>query len=221
MKKVSSNITRIEKESALGRRYHIYVDGEFALSIHEDVLVKFRLHKGMDVGEADCQHWLLAEEQNRARQIAFKYIGYRPRTVYQVHQHLLEKGFSLEHIQVTTEELVQQGYLNDGQYAMAWVEERQRLKGLGSTRLRQELKQKGVADHWIDKALSYIEQDEERQLAMTLAERRYSRIQDDLWSKVERKLGQYLMRRGFSADIVYPILKHFRSIHRHEKGDRL
>lgn len=218
---MSSQITRIEKESTFGQRYHIYVDGEFVLSVHEDVLVKYRLHKGMDVGEDDCQHWLLAEEQNRARQVAFKYLGFRPRTIHQVRQYLLEKEFALEQIEVVVEEMVHQGYLNDQQYARAWVQERQKLKGLGSARLRQELKQKGIADHWIDEALSYIEREEERQLAMDLAERRYSRIHEDLWPKVERKLGQYLMRRGFSADLVYPILQHFRSIHRRKGEDRL
>lgn len=207
-------ITRIEKASTFGKRYNIYVNGEFELSVHEDVLVKFRLHKGMEVADGELDTWLKAEEQTRARQIVLKFLGYRPRTTQEVRKHLMEKEFADELIQSVIAEMIQCGYLNDQQYAHAWIKERQVTKGFGAQRLRQELKQKGIADHWIDEAISYIEQEEERQLAMDLAERRYLRIYQDAWPKVERRLGQYLLRKGFSSDIVYPILHHFRNRHR-------
>lgn len=213
-------ITRIEKKSTYSRRYQIYVNDELLFSIHEDVLVKHRLYKGMPIDSQQIQEILSSEEVGKVRQTALRYLSYKPRTVREVEQYLQEKEFATEYIEQVITDFQALGYLNDRQYALSWVEERRTHKGHGKIRLRQEMLKKGIAEKWINEALSYTDEDEERQQAMKVAERRYLRIYRDPWSKVERRLGQYLLRQGYSAEVVYPILAIFRSRHEQEKrGD--
>lgn len=214
----SNLITRIEKPSNYGKRYHIYVNGEFLFSVHEDVLVKHHLYKGMPIDQQQIQEILSAEEYSKVKQSVLRYLSYKPRTVWEVKQYITGKEFCEEIGEQVIADLRSLGYLDDRQYARAWVEERRNHKGHGPLRIKQELKKKGVPGKWIDEALAYMDEEEERQLAMEIAERRYLRICGDPWPRVERRLGQYLIRQGYSVDIVMSVLSVFRSRHAEEES---
>jgi regulatory protein len=209
-------ITRIERKSARSKRYQIYFNDEPLLSVHEDVLVKQGLYKGMEVDAAKIKELLLAEEYNQVRIAALHYLSYRPRTIQELRQYLTKKDFSAGYIHQVVEEMKEQGYLNDQQYAKAWVEERRNRKNYGVLRIKNELRQKGIASQWIDEAISHVEDDEERQLAMEVAKRRYLRLCHEPWPKIERKIGQFLVYRGFSMEIVYAILQELKWQHQRE-----
>lgn len=218
MSKVKERIiTRIEKPSPRTKRYNIYVDGEFLLSVHEDVLVKYRLQKGMEIAEQEIHALLEAEEYNKAKQAAFRYLSYRPRTVHELKTALARKGYDNETAERVIKELKALGFLNDLEYAKAWVDERKRHKGHGKKRLQQELLKKGIASSIVDEVLIDMDEDEQRQLAISIAERRYSRIKSEPWPKIERRLGNYLVRQGYSMSIVYEVLHLFRTRYEEEK----
>ncbi len=210
-------ITRIEKPSPRTKRYNIYIDGEVLLSVHEDVLVKYRLQKGMKIDEKEIHALLEAEEYNKAKRVALHYLSYRPRTVQELKMHLARKGYESEKTERIINELKALGFLNDLEYAKAWVDERQRHKGFGKNRLRQELLKKGIASSIADEVLTNMDEGEQRQLAISIAERRYSRIKSEPWQKVERRLGNYLVRQGYSMSIVYEVLHLFRTRYEEEK----
>jgi regulatory protein len=153
------------------------------------------------------------------RQAVLRFLSYRPRTVQEVKQYMERKQFAEEAARQVIEEMKRLGYLNDRQYAHEWVKQRKQNKGYGSLRLRQELMKKGIDPSYIDEALVEVSEEEERQLAMRIAERRYLRICDDPWPKVERRLGQYLLRQGYSISLVRSILNRFRQRHEEEKGN--
>jgi regulatory protein len=193
------------------KRYEIQVDGEPMLSVHEDVLVKYGLHKGMEVEPTDLTEIIEAQERHYVIQAFFRYVSYRPRTVREAEQHLSQKGFDLSLIQSVLETMKKQGYLDDRQYAKNWIRERQTGKKLGINRLKQELKRKGVPSEYIDEAIEEENIEEERQLVTEVAERRYSRICREDWPTIERRLGSYLLRRGFSSYLVRQALQHIRN----------
>lgn len=193
------------------KRYEIHVDGESVLSVHEDVLVKYGLHKGMEIESTDLTEISEAQERHYVTQAFFRYVSYRPRTVREAEQHLLQKGFDETLIQSVLQSMKKQGYLDDRQYATNWIRERQMGKKLGINRLKQELKRKGVSSTYIEEAISEENIIEERQLVTEVAERRYSRLCQENWQTVERRLGSYLLRRGFPSHLVRQALQHIRN----------
>jgi regulatory protein len=214
----SSRITRIVKVQG-EQRYRIELDGEEWFSVHEDVLVQFALRKGMEVNAEQIRAWITAEEIGKAKRAALRFLTHRPRTAKEVFEHLLQKGFERETAEAVLEEMVRFGYVDDRRFAKAWTEARRGGKGYGTGRIRRELLAKGISPEWINEALEQVEEDEERRLAMEVAERRYFRMKGESWQNVERKLGSFLLRRGFSMDVVLDVLRKFREGHGKEGGE--
>jgi regulatory protein len=200
------------------KRYEIQVDGESVLSVHEDVLVKYGLHKGMEIESADLSEIIEAQERHYVAQAFFRYVSYRPRTVKEAEQHLLQKGFEASLVRSVLESMKKQGYLDDRQYAINWIKERQTGKKLGIHRLKQELIRKGVSSVYIDEAIEEEHIEEERQLVTVVAERRYSRMYQEDWQTVERRLGSYLLRRGFPSHLVRQALQQIRNKRNQEES---
>lgn len=192
------------------KRYEIQVDGEPVLSVHEDVLVKYGIHKGMEIDPADLKKIAEAQERHYVVQAFYRYLSYRPRTVKEARDHLLQKEFAPTLVDEVLVDMVREGYLNDQQYAINWVRERQVGKKLGIQRLKQELIRKGIAAEYIDAALDESRIEAERQLVTEVAERRYSRMQGLDWPTIERRLGGYLLRRGFASSLVHQALRNIR-----------
>ncbi|SMO55813.1 RecX family transcriptional regulator [Melghirimyces algeriensis] len=211
-------ITRIEKQKSGAPRYNIYINGNYRFAVHEDVLVRFALSKGMQVDAGEVEHILKEEERNKVRQSALRYLSFRPRTVYEMKQHLAGKGYETTFVDETVTEMIHQRYLDDRRFAEAWVEERRRRKGFGTRMLKQELEKKGVSSKIVDEVLDRLNEDEERELALEMAERRYRRLAGESWPKVERRLGQYLLRRGFVSSLVYELLREFQRRHKEGEG---
>lgn len=207
-------ITAILKQTH--KRYQILVDDESALSVHEDVLVKYGLHKGMEIELADLTEISKAQEQHSVAQAFLRFISYRPRSFFEAEKHLVQKGYEQQLVEQVLKSMKQMGYLNDFEYAKNWVAERRSGKKLGISRLKQELKQKGIDSVIIDEVIGEEDVDGERQLVTEVAIRRYSRLRNENWQKVERRLGSYLLRRGFSSRLVRQTLEQLRTKHDQE-----
>lgn len=212
-------ITWIERQKKSAHRYNIHIDGSYRLAVHEDVLVKYALSKGMKIDPDELAEVLEAEERNKVQQAALRYIGYKPRTIREVERYLDGKGFSSYHRDDVVREMKQQGYLDDRQFALQWIAERRGGKGFGKKMLQQELARKGVSADLVEAALEKVGEEEERELAQQVADKRYHRLRHEPWPKVQRRLGQYLLRRGFPSSTVYDILRNYQKRHREEESE--
>lgn len=142
-----------------------------------------------------------------AKSVVFRCLKYRPRSVQEIQKKLRDKDFSAEIVQQTIEYFQKIGSLNDRLFAGGWV--RSRLnKPLGSRRIRQELKLKGVADDLITRAFEIAtpEYDEDAAI-MALAKRRMRQYAHLEQRAAKRRLYGYLARRGFNAGAIVKVLK--------------
>ena len=117
-----SVITAVEKQSNKPR-YHIYLDGEYRLSVHEDVLVKHRLMKGSRVNERQLTRILRDEELQKAIRplCGMQDAG---RSIYEVKQKLSSLSYEEELAEEAVACLQRQGVLNDEKYAIELAEYR-------------------------------------------------------------------------------------------------
>ena len=141
-----------------------------------------------------------AYEKTLAR--AFRLLAAKPRSVAQLHERLLEKA-DAETIQPVIARLLELGYLNDEQFAASFARSRLNMKPLGKTRLRQDLQRKQLDKQTVEQALTnaFEEQSEESLIERAIEKR--LRLKAAPSSREEsKKLFDYLLRRGFSYDIV-------------------
>jgi regulatory protein len=142
----------------------------------------------------------------RAMLRAFNYLSYRNRSVAEMEQYLQKKGYDPETIAAVMRRLVDLHYLDDANFAVAWVESRKRVGGRGPRLLRSELLQKGVARETVDGAIADAGGVESEQ-ALDAGRKRSRTLRAVDYAEFSRKLGGYLSRRGYSADVVWDAVK--------------
>jgi len=105
--------------------------------------------------------------------------------------------------------LTEAGYMNDMAFAQQWASSRVH-KGLGSRRIRQELRQKGISQADIDEAVSDLDEEELLSAAIKIAEK--AAKGKDLASPSDRqKVLAALARRGYDYSLARQVLEHIRT----------
>ncbi len=199
-------ITAVEQLKKDRRRYQIYVDDELACSVHEDILIKYRLLKG-EVLEPGFLQLVAEEEERRAAYAdALRFLGRRPRSKQEVQKRLLERGYAGPIVQDILARLESDRYLDDESFSKEWAEHRLSAQRKGSRLIRQELLQKGIDKTLVKRTLDEVDANREVQAAVLAARNKWSR---SYGSAVEQrhKTAMFLMRRGFSGSVVSKALQ--------------
>lgn len=199
-------ITSVERQKKSKFRYNIFIDGDFAFSVHEDIMIKHRLIKGEAVEREDIARIVQDDERHQAYLEAIRYIGRRPRSFKEVQMHLKEKGYEPERISETVERLRTERYLDDGAFAKLWSEHRITAQKKGRRWVEMELSQKGVDDSDISAALSQIDPEEEYTAALELGAKKWRITTGEPYER-KRKVLTFLLRRGFSGELAGRVLR--------------
>jgi regulatory protein len=80
------------------------------------------------------------------------YLAIRPRSVDEMRRRLRHLGYRAELCDQAVARLVELGYLDDAEFARAWVERRDRSRPRGELALRRELRARGIPDDAITAA---------------------------------------------------------------------
>jgi regulatory protein len=155
--------------------------------------------RNSDVGE---------KELTRAKNAAYRYLSYRPRSYAEVEKKLRDKGFGDVVVRTVLSDLIRLGYIDDEKFADQWVQSRVRLRGLGRRRIEQELRDKGVDRETVRRALAgVLTVDLESETARKAAERKLSTMKTLDREAKRRRLAGFLERKGYSFGVIRSILK--------------
>ena len=146
------------------------------------------------------------DEIKKAKNYAFLLLKFRPRSEKEIYQRLKNKKFNEEIIKGTVSFLKEKEFIDDNYFAKAWIQSRiKRPLGLG--RLRAELKVKGVDKEIIDSQIDQIKKDyAEEDIVKAIAKAKISKLKGIEPLKAKRRILDYLLRRGFSAGIVFDVV---------------
>lgn len=199
-------ITTVEAVKRPPGRYRIETSDGETFTVHEDVLVKYRLIKGAVLSEELRGEVLVEEELQAAYRYAIRYLGRAMRSGKQIRDKLKEKGYAPELIRQVLARLTEQKLVDDAAYAAALASQRLRHNRKGRLWIRHELAQKGIGKAEAERVLEELDPEEEREQAMQLALKRWPSIKGERRDRL-RKLYAYLMRRGFPADTVRSVVQ--------------
>ncbi|MBI4708424.1 MAG: regulatory protein RecX [Candidatus Omnitrophica bacterium] len=142
----------------------------------------------------------------QAKSYAFLLLKFRLRSENELYQRLVKKGFFSEVAREVVSFLKEKRFIDDKLFTKAWVDSRIK-KPYGVRRIKQELLRKGIAQEVIDKQLvqlkdSYSEVDVVRQIS----EERMAKLKGLDKDVAKRRVYGYLLRRGFSPDVILEVL---------------
>lgn len=197
-------ITRVERQKKSDHRYIIYF-GAYSMTVHEDVMIKYRMLTGNKFMKSELEEIVLADERQRSYVEALRYLGHKPRTAIEMTRRLRQKEIGETIITETLDRLQRERYIDDPLYAKQWAEQRMTNQRKGKMWIRQELREKGIDKSLITEALENISPEQELQSALQSGRKKWNLIRGEVPDK-RRKTGAYLMRRGFSGEMVRQVL---------------
>jgi regulatory protein len=149
-----------------------------------------------------------ADPEQVARTIVLRRLSSAARTRSDLAKDLAKRGVPQSAADRVLDRFEELGYINDADFALAWVQSRHTTRGSARMVLRQELRQRGVDDGHIDTALATISDDDEWARAVEFAQARLRRVAGQERSVQERRLASALARRGYSSSTCWSVTRH-------------
>jgi len=107
------------------------------------------------------------------------------------------------------EKLVNEGFLNEDRFAVAFASGKFRYKKWGRNRIVMEMRRKGLSEELIDKGLSELSQEDYGKTLDTLLQKKWVQLErkvvpDDYESSytAKQKLIKYALQKGYEQDII-------------------
>ena len=205
-------ITSITPQERNPSRRNIFVDGQFALGVGPETLLRFGLRTGDELTPTLLQQLEQAEELVSAHAAAMRFLGVRPRTEKEIRDKLREKEYGDEEIQRTIASLKAARLLDDAEFARAYVSDQLAKKPAGALLLRRKLLLLGVSKDIIEETLKGFlgpEADEQRALSLARDFVRKSRAlrPNEVEVKLRQRTSTFLGRRGFTWDVIRAVSK--------------
>ena len=225
MEKSRFVITNLKQGVKNPNRVNVFVNSKYALSLDVAQVVDLGVKVGLEISEDELEEFKKASEYGKLYQRTLEWVLVRPRSVRDTRDYLLRKlktsssgrssrpssrGSSLrprsdcgcpsEDVSEFSESIIQRlldkKYLDDYKFAEWYVENRFVKKGISKKRLKMELMKKGVAREIVDEVID--DRDDEEEIRKVIAKKR-AKYDDE-------KLMGYLVRQGFSYDLVKQVL---------------
>ena len=227
MEKSRLVITNLKQGVKNPNRVNVFVNSKYALSLDVVQVVDLGVKVGLEISEDGLVELKKASEYGKLYQRTLEWVLVRPRSVRETRDYLSKKlktsssdsllrarrygaqslvplpvgrVQSSEDILELSENIIQKlldkKYLDDYKFAEWYVENRFVKKGISKKRLKMELMKKGVAREIVDEVID--DRDDEEEIRKVIAKKR-AKYDDE-------KLMGYLVRQGFSYDLVKQVL---------------
>ena len=186
------------------QRLSLHLSDGSALSLTPDIVARFRLATGQSL---TCERiTTISGEQARedAMAAALRLIAFRPRSEKEMRQALGRRAVTSGLQDEVITRLRELALLNDTAYAASFVESRDSSSPRSRRLLAQELRLKGVARDLASESVAAID---DTDAAYRAAERRARSMSPFKYEDFERRLGSFLLRRGFGFDVVRPVVR--------------
>ncbi len=200
-----NEITAITPQIKDKKRCNIFIDGRFCCGLTLETTVKNRLKVGQTVSVEQLSQMQLESEKNTALDKALTHVSATRKTEKQLRDFLAKKGYLPTVIEYVLEKMRGYNFVNDGEYAEAYVDFSAAKKG---TRLiKMELKSKGVEEEDIDAALSGVTEETQVQAALVILQK-YMRFKT-ADRETLAKAFKYLLGKGFDYEVAKSALSAF------------
>ncbi len=183
-------------------KYILQLEGGEEFETYEDLILKYNLLIRKEISHDVFQK---IKEENKMYEVYFaslNYIKIRIRSVQELIDFLLKKGYKNEQIDSTVALLKSQGYLNDLVYARSFVHDRIMFSFDGPLKIKRELDQLQLSKEQIQDILSeYTEEMELERIEKIILKQMRKNHSKSSYS-LKQKIFQYLIDLGYSSSLI-------------------
>ncbi len=176
----------------------LFLDGEFAMNIDTETLLKARWKVGQDITDEELYALLQASEQRRANEKALYLLEHRSHSKKELVEKI-RRTTSAEAAQAAADKMEDLGLLDDEDYARRYAAELLNRKGYSTSRTVYELLQKGIDKELARELAEELAPDPQEKI-LAIVERKYPACASD--EKVMRRAVAALQRLGYHYEDI-------------------
>jgi regulatory protein len=137
---------------------------------------------------------------------AKKYCAYQERSQQEVRDKMYELGLHRNDVEQGIAILIEEGFINEERFAVAFAGGKFRIKQWGKVKIRLALKAKNITDYCIKHALSLIDDTEYTNTAKKLVASQQRKVKENNTLKKNYIIAKYAISRGFEQELVWDII---------------
>ncbi|SDM93688.1 regulatory protein [Daejeonella rubra] len=147
---------------------------------------------------------IFSREQAKVK--AESYCAYQERSQFEIRNKLYEWGLHQKDVEEIISELIEQNFLNEERFALAYSLGKFRIKGWGKIKIRQGLKLKRIPDKLILKSLKAIDDDDYLSMLKKILEKKSKMISEKEPFKLRYLLTRFAASKGYELDLITDLL---------------
>ncbi len=200
---------KITAKSGRKDKIHIYIDGEYLLTVDEIFWFSCGLVSGDEINEEELTAFEEAAGSRRAFNSALNSLDYRDHSEKEIRAKLLRKH-NADYVDEAVEKLIELDLVNDERYAENYARELFERKKFGKMRIKSELRAKGISADIANAAVEELFEEEEpdnvQRIVDIIGKRYYNRMNDEVGRK---KVFSALQRMGYSFSDIREAMSEF------------
>lgn len=138
---------------------------------------------------------------------AASFCAYQERSHHEVIEKLSEWGIWGIDAQDILLQLIEQNYVNEERFAIAYAGGKFRVKQWGRIKIRLGLKQHKVSDYCINKALNQFDDDVYMDCLQNILDKKWHGTKSSNLFEKKNKVANYAIAKGFEKELVWDELK--------------
>ena len=142
-----------------------------------------------------------------AKQRIAKYCAYQERCHQEVRDKLFTFGLEPADVEEIIVELIQQDFLNEERFAIAFVRGKFIYKKWGRNKIKLELKRRKISDYCIKKGLLHIDDGAYMEALISILQKKIDRQKGIKNYQKNYKAAQFAMSKGYESDLIWDVIK--------------
>jgi len=204
---MSITITKIERQKKKKQRYSLFNENNFIIGISEESLLEFNIYTGIELSEEALIKIERKEKYIAIREQSWRFLSRRMHSKKELSDKLKAKGYKKEDIDKIILELENKNYLNDDSFARQVVTDEINLKKNGPFLIKNKLLSQGIENSLSSAVIDELYEEKiQLQNCQYLASKKIGSIKNSNDISIKKKLGRYLIQKGFSWDICNKVL---------------
>ncbi len=183
----------IKSQKGRGKKIHILIDGEYAITTNVDFWSEYGIPDGTDIDESE---WQLLQSQINYRKALGKaadLLSRRSHSAYELKSKIM-RTCDAESAEKAVQKFMDLGYLNDEYFAKELAAHLFKVKNRSAGYVRSELHKRGIDKDIINRILDENDTDPVDSIVEIINKKYIGKVYDD---GGRQKVAAALMRKGF------------------------
>lgn len=199
-------ISKIETQKRPGR-YNIYLDGKYAFAVSEEILIRYRIAKGMEVDDELEQDIIANDDVSKLYSRSLDYLSHQLRAESEVRTKLQSISENVDAVEIVIQRLISENLLDDQNYADSYVRTMVLTSDKGPGVIKRNLISKKIPSNVVETSLLQIDSDQLMENGLKLANKQFKHYHNSPMKMRLQKVRTSMMTKGYQSDFINEIFE--------------